>query len=110
MTYTEKERFESEMEDLIQRAEKLIDGPYQAGWNPAKNERCEIIERMDCVIAVLDVPGRDADEILVSVVDGEVRIEGQDLQVRMQLPCRVDSAGLDSEYRNGVLSVRMMKP
>ena len=110
MTYAEREKFEDDLADLVRRAEKMIDGPYQPDWSPAKSEECEVVEKMDCVIAVLDIPGKEAEEIRVSVVGEEIRIEGPDLHIKTQLPCRVDPAGLGSDYRNGILSVRIMKP
>ena len=94
----------------MERASRLIDGPDRRPGQAWGVRRCEIIERADCVVAVLDIPGREASELMVSLDEEEMRVEGPGLGVRAPLPCLVDPLGLSSEYRNGILSVKIMKP
>ncbi len=109
MTLTDREKFERELDDLAERAARMIDGPRSRADSQGAEE-CDMVERVDCVVAVMDVRGRDPSKIRVSLEGEEMRVEGPDLHIRTPLPCLVDPLGLGSEYRNGILSVKIMKP
>lgn len=94
----------------MKRAERLIDRTDKASTRTKQDDRCEVVEGMDFVMAVLDLPGREPADLHISIVDEEMRIEGPGLHITTELPCRVDPTGLGSDYRNGILSVKILKP
>ena len=67
------------------------------------------MERPDSFTFVLLAPGYCAKDFRARVVKRELKIDAPDFEVARPLWCRVDPAALETDYRNGVLSVRVPK-
>lgn len=113
MTATSRDSLEQTLEDLVKRAERLLDRPYEKGWFSAAQEgwkgRCELVERIETVTVVLEAPGYQPSDLRSSVSEDEIMVEAPDFSVRRALPCRVDPESIQTEYRNGVLSIQIAK-
>ena len=72
-------------------------------------DRGELVERPGAVSYVLIAPGYCVKDFKVTVVKGELRIDAPDFEVTKRLGCRVDPLEIRTDYRNGVLSVRIPK-
>ena len=72
-------------------------------------DRGELVERADSVSFIMLASGYCLKDFKVRVVGGELRVEAPDFEVNRPLDCRVDPQGVRSDYRNGVLSVRIAK-
>lgn len=114
MTATNRDSLEQTLEELVRRAERLLDRPYEKEWFAVAQEevwegRCELVERNEYVTVVLEAPGYGPSDLRASVFEDEIKVETPDFSLRRSLPCRVDPESLRTDYRNGVLSVRIAK-
>jgi len=71
-------------------------------------ERGELVERSNFVSFVLMAPGYCLRDFRVRVLKDELHIDAPDFEMTRALGCRAGSA-IKTEYRNGVLSVRIPK-
>ena len=69
----------------------------------------ELVERADSVSFIMLASGYCLKDFKVRVVGGELRVQAPDFEVDRALDCRVDPQGVRTDYRNGVLSVRIAK-
>ena len=100
------------LEELVKDAQLLIDRPYRPGRerpSGAGREISELIERMDSVTLILEVPGYRSEELHTSIEGDEIEVRTPRFTLRKSLPWRVDPASMTSDYLNGVLSVRATK-
>jgi len=98
---------------------------YEGDWMPVM----DISETEDDVIAALELPGMDKNDIKVSVRDDLLTISGEKKQAKIDdkenvhrversygcfkrslaLPCAVDSAKVKAAFKDGVLRVTLPK-
>jgi HSP20 family molecular chaperone IbpA len=71
-------------------------------------ERGELVERSNFVSFVLMAPGYCLRDFRVRVKQDKLHIDAPDFELTRALRCRAGSA-VKTEYRNGVLSVRIPK-
>ena len=94
--------------DLVRAAQQNLDqAPTTEPAGP--RDRGELVERREFISFILMAPGHCIRDFRVRVVKEELRIDAPDLEVRRPLGCRVDPLAMKTDYRNGVLSVRMPK-
>ena len=111
---SEYDGFDSMLEDMLRLAERLFSESLQPASNPArqvqeKAEPDELIESRDRFTYILNAPGYQQDQLLVSVLDDEIVVKAPDFAVKKHLAGRVDPGTAESKYRNGVLSVTVRK-
>jgi hypothetical protein len=76
---------------------------------PESRDKGELVERSEFFSFVLMASGYCLRDFKVKVVKDELRVEAPDFELTKPLGCKVDSLGLKTDYRNGVLSVRIPK-
>lgn len=106
--------FDRVFQDMIRLTERLFESQQSSWTEEAQTEqeqadRDELIERGDSFEYVLNAPGYREGQLLVSVEEREIEVKAPDFLVRKALPSEVDPDTAASEYRNGVLSVRVRK-
>ncbi len=111
---SEFDSFDRMFNEMIRIAERIFDAEplgFEATPHAVQREAPsdEIIEREDSVVYILNAPGYEEGQLLVSVSDDEVEVKAPDFIVKKPLPSRVDPTSASSKYRNGVLSVEMKK-
>lgn len=92
--------------DLVRSAQQDLDG---ASKGDQERDRGELVERPAFFSFILMAPGYCIRDFKVRVVRDELRIDAPDFEVTRRLGCRVDLPGAETDYRNGVLSVRVPK-
>jgi HSP20 family molecular chaperone IbpA len=103
---------ETLLDDLVKQAEELIDQPYRRDHEPegeAPRRSIEMIEGRDELTVLLEMPGYRLQEFGVSVTDAELVMDTPEFRSKRALPCRVAPETATSEYRNGILSVKVAK-
>ncbi len=111
---SDHEGFDRIFEDMIRFAEELFGGFVPGavavpGTVQTQAERDELIERGDSFNYILNAPGYEEGQLLVSVLDDEISVKTPDFVAKKSLPSRVDADSAVSKYRNGVLSVTVKK-
>jgi len=101
-------------EEIVRLAEQVFDAsPAESQFSPRavqqEGPRDELIERKDSVTYILNAPGYDEGQLLVSVLEDEVEVRSPGFVIKKPLPHKVDPTSASSKYRNGILSVEMMK-
>ena len=93
--------------DLVRAAQQDLEGASSIKATGSK-DRGELVERSDFVSFVLLAPGYCLRDFKVKVARDEIHVEAPDFELKRTLRCRVGS-DIKTEYRNGVLSVRIPK-
>lgn len=100
------------LDDLVQRAVKLLDEPYEEGWTlPTRggDGEVELIEGRADLTVLFEMQGYKENELHLSMSDDELELRAPGTIVRRGLPCRVVPGSEKSEYHNGILWVRVLK-
>ena len=103
---SDDDQLDEALGELVRAAQHDLDG---SSAEAEPGDRGELVERQDSVSYVLLAPGYSLKDFLVEVVEGELRVDAPGFGFRRELGCRVDAAGIRTDYRNGVLSVRIGK-
>ena len=102
---------------------------FPAFGNVGHDMAIDVYEKDDSVVAEMNVPGMDGEDIDVSVQDGYLRVAGSHSEEKedkdkhyyskeirrgsfervVRLPQAVDSEKVDAQYKKGVLTVTMPK-
>lgn len=98
---------EDALEDLVRAAQQDLDGASR--MEAESEDSGELVERPDFVTLIMIKPGYCLKDFKVKVVGVELRVDAPDFEVRRTLGCRVESSRVRTDYRNGVLSVRVEK-
>lgn len=110
---SEFDGFNSILEDMLRLAEQLFNESAQLTPVPARQaqevEPDELIEGRDRFTYILNAPGYEQDQLLVSVLEDEIDVKAPDFALKKHLSGRVDPGTAESKYRNGVLSVTVRK-
>ncbi|MDV3277549.1 MAG: Hsp20/alpha crystallin family protein [Nitrososphaerales archaeon] len=109
---SENDSFDAVINEMLRLAESLLGGAMNPMPAPQEIEETapdELIERKDGFTYVLNAPGYEKDQLLVSVLEDEVDVKGPDFAVSKHLPNRVDPETVQSKYVNGILSVTVRK-
>jgi len=69
----------------------------------------ELVERPDFVSFVLMASGYSLKDFKVKIERDELRVQAPDFDLTRPIGCRVEASGITTDYRNGVLSVRIAK-
>jgi HSP20 family molecular chaperone IbpA len=105
---SDNDDFTAIFEEMMRLAESLIGGQTSVQTaEAAPQSRDELIEGKDRLTYILNAPGYQKDDLLVSVLDSEIEVKGPDFIARKRLPGRVDPDSAKSTYVNGVLSVTL---
>ena len=104
---------EATLEEIVRSAEDLLDRPYLGNWKDRLVEESrfnvELIESLKFVTVLVDAPGHDPKDLTAAASEEQLLVAGPGFRIRRTLPCRVVPGRPDSDYRNGILSVRMTK-
>jgi HSP20 family molecular chaperone IbpA len=111
---TESDELQKSLDSIVARAEQLLDRPYASGIDLEDergdwSERCEVIETMDSVLVILDVSGYALSEVGVSFRSESMCLDVPGARWEQTLPCQVDPASAQRDFRNGILSLRIAK-
>jgi HSP20 family molecular chaperone IbpA len=109
---SESDNFDEVMKDMLRIAERLLSGSVSAvpvSQEAEETEPDELIEGKEGFTYILNAPGYEKDQLLVSVLEDELDVKGPDFAVRKRLPSRVDPETVKSKYVNGILSVTVRK-
>ncbi|MDV3244388.1 MAG: Hsp20/alpha crystallin family protein [Nitrososphaerales archaeon] len=111
---SEFDNFDRIFEEMIRIAERIFDASpvgFEATPHAVQREAPsdEIIERKDSMVYILNAPGYEEGQLLVSVLEDEVEVKAPDFMIKKPLPSRVNPASASCKYRNGVLSVTVKK-
>jgi HSP20 family molecular chaperone IbpA len=93
--------------DLVRAAQQDLEGASRMESAESK-DRGELVERSQSVSFVLMAPGYCLRDFKVSVGRDKLHVEAPDFEITRVLRCKVDPA-IKTEYRNGVLSIRIPK-
>jgi len=104
-------------EELFRFAERLLEQPLLpqprvrgAPSQPVQtNEPDEVIVGRNVVAYLLQAPGYDSNDFLVSVYDDSIEVKTNDFIRRKMLGSKVYPESAVTTYRNGVLSIRMKR-
>jgi len=92
---------------LVRAAQQDLEGA--PGTNvPESKDRGELVERPDSFSFVLMASGYCLRDFKVRVARDELKIDAPDFELTRPLRCKVDP-DIKTDYRNGVLSVRIPK-
>ena len=109
---SESDNFDEVMKDMLRIAERLLSGSIGAvpvSQETDETEPDELIDGKEGFTYILNAPGYERDQLLVSVLDDELDVKGPDFAVRKHLPSDVDPETVKSKYVNGILSVTVKK-
>ena len=93
---------------MVRAAQRDLEGGSRVEVQESR-DRGELVERKDSVTFILMVPGYSNEDFRVGVARGVLRIDAPDFELTRAVGRTVDSVGVKTEYRNGVLSVRIPK-
>lgn len=105
---SERDPLEEALGDLVRAAQQDLDGASRMEV-PGSKDGGELVERPGSVSFILLASGYCLKDFRVKVVGGELRVDSPDFEITRALGCGVDPHGVKTEYRNGVLSVRVAK-
>ncbi|MBI3841050.1 MAG: Hsp20/alpha crystallin family protein [Thaumarchaeota archaeon] len=101
------------LDEIVRRAEMMLDGPVQTvGVARTQGDRVrdlELVEALNFVVLIVDVPGFGEHELKATVTEETICVEGPTFSVSQTLSCRVTPSTVETQYRNGVLSVKATK-
>jgi len=109
---SEYDGFDSMLDDMLRLAERLFSDslqPVQTREVQKEAEPDELIEGADRFTYILNAPGYQQGQLLVSVLEDEIDVKGPDFALKKHLSGRVDPDTAKSRYVNGVLSVTVEK-
>jgi len=69
----------------------------------------EVLDGRDSVTYILHAPGHELSDFDVSIAGGEINVTAEGVNLSRRLPARVDGSSAVTDYRNGILSVRVKK-
>ncbi len=105
---SEPDPLEDALRDLVRAAQQDLDGAARMEL-PESDDRGELVERSGFMSFIMMAPGYCIRDFKVKVVRDELRVDAPDFEVTRTLGCGVDPAGVRTDYRNGVLSVKIAK-
>ena len=114
MKLDDGDSLDASLADLVRTAEGLLDGCSEhglGGWAGAAavNRAVEVIESGEKVTYIVDIPEL-GDDFSVTFHSSEMVIAAGNIELRQHLPCEVDRGSVSHEYRNGTLSIVVLKP
>ncbi len=105
--------FEEMFQEFIRLAEKLFEETIEPRGRGAtlqtEAEPDEVIVGRETVTYLLNAPGYDREDFLVSVREDSVEVKTKDFLRRRGLGTTVEPDTAETTYRNGVLSVNVRK-
>ncbi len=107
-TSSDSDQLDDAISDLVRAAQNDIDGAPKSEAQDTRDTG-ELVERSDSISFILMASGYCIRDFRVRVVKGSLRIDGPDFEVTRPLGCKVESRAVKTDYRNGVLSVRVLK-
>jgi len=118
----------SERADPFEELEQLFEEFVSIRPSHRRTPPVDVVERDDTVVVMVDLPGRDASEIAVTLTEGrqldisapesETDVDGRyvtrersgaALRRSVALPADVDDEGTEASYDDGVLTVTLQK-
>ncbi len=103
--------FDEMFQEFVRLAEKLFEDALDPrSYSPSvrtEAEPDEVIAGEEWVTYLLNAPGYDREDFLVSVLDDSVEIKTKDFLRRRSLGTPVLPETAETTYRNGVLSVKV---
>ncbi|MDG6909304.1 MAG: hypothetical protein JRN08_02950 [Nitrososphaerota archaeon] len=99
---------EDALGDLVRAAQNDLDG-VPSVQSPEPRDKGELVERAEFVSFILMAPGYCLRDFGVVIAGTELRVEAPDFDLVRRLGCAVEPSSVRTEYRNGVLSVRVAK-
>ena len=111
---SEFDEFDRILEEIVRMTTRMMNPDQGANVNAERPERPtaepdELIDGKDSVTYVLQAPGYRASDLDVSFGSGEITVRAPDFSVSKPLPEDAEISSAVTEYRNGILSVRMRK-
>ena len=104
----EPDPLEDALGDFARATHRELDGWPGTGASAPK-DRGELVERTDSISFILMAPGYLLRDFRVTAYRGVLRVLAPDFDVARPLACRVDPREVATDYRNGILSVRIPK-
>lgn len=74
-----------------------------------EEEPDEIIDGKKSITYILNAPGFEKDDFLVSLQDREIEVKTGEFMIKKKLPALVKPKTAVSSYRNGILSITVKK-
>jgi HSP20 family molecular chaperone IbpA len=113
MNLSEPYEFDEIFQEFVRMAEQLFESTlaprdYSADARP-ESEPDEVIAGNDRITYLLNAPGYNRDDFLVSVLDDSVEVKTKDFLRRRVFGTTVEPETAETTYRNGVLSVTVRK-
>lgn len=96
------------LNDLVRAAQEDLDVGSRVEA-PKSKDKGELVERPDFFSFILIAPGYCLKDFDVKIARGGLKVEAPDFEMTRPLGCEVEPSGIRTEYRNGVLSVRIAK-
>ncbi|MDI6715528.1 MAG: Hsp20/alpha crystallin family protein [Actinomycetota bacterium] len=116
---------QAELSKLFERAFGTGESSHLAGWTPA----IDMLERDQSIVVRVELPGLEAEDVEVTVVDNTLRIHGErkfvdetkeDRYYRIeqrygsferviQLPVKIDANGVKATFQKGILEIDLPK-
>jgi hypothetical protein len=110
----ETDEFQRRLDFIVERAEQLIDRNYakqpQLRGGSLLADRFEVIEDMDSILVVIDASRMETESLQVEADGDELKVRWFGGELVQRLPSMVESGSQTREERNGVVTVRFMKP
>ena len=105
---SESDPLEDALGDLVRAAQRDLDGASRIE-GPNSKDGGELVERPDSVSFVLMAAGYSLGDFEARVEKDELVVCAPDFEIRRRIGCQVEPSQVRTDYRNGVLSVRVAK-